>query len=313
MFNMKTSKADIPKYDLEQFRAVHRMKENEALGFGYNSLDRSRFIPGFELYSSSGVVRDIGPLRSAFYRVSLTVTGTLDMQIGLEHYRHQPRTVACTFPNQIFSKNNISADAFGYYMLFKANFLDEVLPAGRLPGEFPFLSTAGVPLFCLSEEELGAVVDLVKKMDVEVRGDRPGRGRAVQLYLYLLLLEVRRSYERQRLDHPVPVAAGHALVSRFQKLVGEHFLTRRQVADYAQMLSVSANHLNKMVKEVTGKTASDGIREMLGQEAKSLLRYTDSSVAEVAYTLAFSDPASFNRFFKAETGETPLVYRNRNR
>jgi AraC family transcriptional activator of pobA len=307
---MKPSKATIPKYDLDHFRHLHRM-EDEPSVFGCNNLERSQFIPGFELYSSQGLIQSVGPLRSEFYRISITVTGTLDMQIGLERYRHQSRTMSFTFPNQIFSKNNISAGAFGYYMLFKANFLDEVLPAGRLQLEFPFLSTTGTPLFRLSAEELAAIVDLVKKMDVEVRDDRPGRARAVQLYLYLLLLEARRSYGRQGLEHPAAAPAGHGLVSRFQKLVGAHFLSKRQVADYAQLLSVSANHLNKMVKEVTGRTASDSIREMLGQEAKSLLRYTDGSISEIAYRLDFSDPASFNRFFKAETGETPLAYRVR--
>jgi AraC-like DNA-binding protein len=307
---MRSQKADIPQYDLEQFRAVHRMRQG-ASEFGYNNLDKSRYISGFELYSASGLVRSLGPVRSAFYRLSLTVEGTLDMWIGLEHYSNQPRTIAFTFPNQIFSKNNISADAWGYYILFTGKFLDEVLPGSRMAEEFPFLSTTGVPLFVLSEDELAACVDLMKKMDTEVRGDRPGRDRAVQLYLYLLLLEAKRSFERQGLDRPATAPASHGLVSRFHKLVAAHYLTRRQVADYAQMLSVSANHLNKVVKEVTGRTASDNIREMLGQEAKLLLRYTDSTIAEIAYQLDFSDPASFSRFFKSETGDTPLGYRNR--
>jgi len=307
---MKAGKADIPKYELDHFRHVHRVEDQPSV-FGCNNLAKDLFIPGFELYSSRGLVSSVGPLRSEFYRISLTVTGTLDMQIGLEHYHHQPSTISFTYPNQIFSKNNISADAFGYYMLFKANFLEELLPAGRLPIEFSFLSTTGTPLFQLSDVELAGIVALVKKMDEEVRGDRPDRYRAVQLYLYLLLLDAKRSYERQQFDDPAATPVGHGLVSRFQKLVGVHFLSRRQVADYAQLLSVSANHLNKMVKEVTGKTASDSIREMLGQEARSLLRYTDNSISEIAYRLDFSDPASFNRFFKAETGETPLSYRNR--
>jgi AraC family transcriptional activator of pobA len=308
---MPTRNTEIPKYDLQEFRAVHRIQRDDVVGFGYNGLPVGRYIPGFELYSSSGLVGSIGPLRSAFYRISFTVTGTLDMQIGLVHYRHQPRTVACTYPNQIFSKNNISSDAFGYYLLFTPGFLDELLPAARLQQEFPFLNVSGIPLFQLSVTELSACIDCLKKMDLEVHGDQPGRDRAIQLHLYLLLLEIRRSYERQSIGVPSPMPAGHGLVARFQKLVGEHFLTRRQVADYAQLLSVSANHLNKVVKEITGATASDSIREMLAQEAKSLLRYTDSSISEIAYRLEFGDPSSFNRFFKAVTHETPLAYRTR--
>ena len=306
----KSKKADIPRYELGDFRHVHRAPGG-GTDFGCNRLGRSKFIDGFELYSGEGLVGSVGPLRSAFYRMSITVSGELDMQIGLEHFRHRPRTLAFTFPDQIFFKNNISADASGYYILFKEGFLDELLPAARLPEEFPFLSITGAPLFQVSEEELTAVVALVAQMDQEVRGDRPGRIRALQLYLYLVLLEAKRSYLRQELNKPVPVAAGPALVGRFQKLVGTNVLTTRTVADYAALLAVSPNHLNKVVKEVTGKTASDSISEMLVQEAKSLLRYTDSSVAEIAYKLDFSDPASFNRFFKGGTGETPLAWRTR--
>jgi AraC family transcriptional activator of pobA len=177
--------------------------------------------------------------------------------------------------------------------------------------ECPFLGIMGMPVFEVAETELASVVELVQKVDEEIRADRPGRVKALQLYLYLMLLEAKRSYLRQGLNKAVPVAAGPALVGRFQKLVGARFLTTRTVAGYAALLTVSPNHLNKVVKEVTGKTASDSISEMLVQEAKSLLRYTDSSIAEIAYKLDFSDPASFNRFFKAGTGETPLAWRNR--
>lgn len=93
----KTRKADIPRYELGDFRHVHRVP-GEGVDFGCNLLDRSGFVPGFELYSRSGLVESVGPLRSAFYRVSITVSGELDMQIGLEHYRHRPRTLAFTFP-----------------------------------------------------------------------------------------------------------------------------------------------------------------------------------------------------------------------
>jgi AraC-like DNA-binding protein len=307
---MPAKKADIPTYSLDNFRPVHR-QEQVSSSFGYNNLDKSKFIPDFELYSSVGLVGSVGPLRSEFYRMSITVSGSLDMQIGLEHFRHQPRTIGFTVPNQIFQKNNISKDAFGYYMLFKPAFLQDILPAVRLPEEFPFFGFSGTPLFRTSDDELTRIIDLVMKMDEEIRLARTGKIKAVQFYLYLLLLEAKRSYLRQQLHEPKPVSAGIQLVSRFQRLVANHFLSKRQVADYARLLSVSANHLNKTVKEITGRTASDNIREMLAQEAKSLLRYTDSSISEIAYQLDFSDPASFNRFFRAAENETPLNWRKK--
>jgi AraC-like DNA-binding protein len=98
-------------------------------------------------------------------------------------------------------------------------------------------------------------------------------------------------------------------VSRFRKLVSQHFLTRRKVADYAALLAVTPNHLNRTIKTATDTTASEAITDMLAQEAKALLRHTDASMAEIAYRLNFSDPASFNRFFKRASGQTPLQFR----
>jgi AraC-like DNA-binding protein len=298
----------IPQYVLKGFRRLHR-QEDDTSDFGYNNLDTIHPIEGFELYSSRGLKPSLGPLKSAFYRISITITGQVDMQLGLEQFKHQPRTMSFTWPNQVFSKSNISADAFGYYILFDQDFLNDLIPAANLPKEFPFFDYTGVPLFQLDPDEIDRVQQFVLKINEELKEDRPGKEKAIRLYLYLLLLEAKRSYERQQLHVTTNTADTIYLVSHFQKLVSRHFLLKRKVTDYASLLAVSANHLNRTVKEVTGKTASGSIADMLVQEAKAVLKYTDASVSEIAYQLNFSEPAAFNRFFKKMTGETPMLYR----
>jgi len=305
--SMKTHRT-IPIYDFNDFRHVHRERTDSE--FGCDNLDAAYRIPGFELYSSKGLVGSVGPLKSDFYRMSITCTGTLDMQIGLEHYQHQPGTVSFTHPQQLFAKNNISKDAFGYYMLFSREFLNELIPPVRFGEEFPFYGLSGCPVFVLDTKELAKVLDLVQLINGELRDMNTGKIKAVQLYLYLILLEVKRSYQRQQLHVPAPETESNRLVSGFIRLVGVHYRSLRQVADYADLLSVTPNYLNRAVKSITGKTASDTIKDMLLLEARSLLRYTEQTVAEIAYSLNFSDPASFSRFFKAGSGETPLNYRN---
>lgn len=298
----------IPQYVLKGFRRLHR-QEDDTSHFGYNNLESIHPVEGFELYSSRGLKPSLGPLKSAFYRISITITGNVDMQLGLEHFKHQPRTMSFTWPNQIFSKNNISADAFGYYILFNEDFLNELIPAAGIPREFPFFDYTGRPLFQLSPGEIDRVQQFVLQINDELKKNRPGKEKAIRLYLYLLLLEAKRSYERQQLHKPANMDDTIHLVAHFQKLVSRHFLLKRKVTDYASLLTVSANHLNRTVKEVTGKTASASIAEMLVQEAKAVLKYTEASVSEIAYRLNFSEPAAFNRFFKKMTGETPMLYR----
>lgn len=295
---------DIPLFELNVFRPVHR-EEGDATPFGSN---RPYPIQGLELYSSAGLKRSpMGPLKSAFYRMSLTVDGSLDMQIGLEHYVHQPRTISFTYPNQVFSKRNASENAWGYYILFAEDFLGELVPSVRIPSEFPYFDPVGQPLFQLTSSEIETIISHILRIDQEMQEDLSGRVRSVRMHLYLLLLEAKRSYERQGLQY---ASAGQDLVGRFRRLVGQHYMDKRQVSDYASLLAVTPNHLGRVVKEATGRTPSDMIRDMLLIEAKSLLKYTAFSVAEIGYRLDFSDPGTFGRFFRRGAGVTPLDYRH---
>jgi AraC-like DNA-binding protein len=83
----------------------------------------------------------------------------------------------------------------------------------------------------------------------------------------------------------------------------------RSANDYAQRLSVHVNHLNRVVKQVTGKTTTDIIASRIAKEGVRLLRETQLNVAEIAYALGFEEPASFTAFLKRRTGKGPREVR----
>ena len=130
------------------------------------------------------------------------------------------------------------------------------------------------------------------------------------MYINLILIAANRSYIEQGLSKKLDVTKDNTLLTRYKKLVSQFFITKRQVAEYAHLLTVTPNHLNKIIKEQTGKTASDFINAMLLMEAKALLKHTELSISEIAYQLDFTDPSHFNKFFKKGTEYTPLNYRN---
>ena len=84
----------------------------------------------------------------------------------------------------------------------------------------------------------------------------------------------------------------------------------RSAKDFAEKLAVHVNHLNRSVKETTGKTTTNIITERLLAEAKSLLKHTDWNVSEIGYCLGFEEAAHFNNFFKKQTAYTPGYFRN---
>ncbi len=77
------------------------------------------------------------------------------------------------------------------------------------------------------------------------------------------------------------------------------------VSDYAAKLGMSATHLNRIARSMTGQSALQFINGMLFQEARSLLAYTRIDIAEIGYKLGFDDPSYFSRAFKRIIGVSP--------
>ena len=96
----------------------------------------------------------------------------------------------------------------------------------------------------------------------------------------------------------------------FLTLVSENFMTEKSVAFYAEKMYMTPKYLTTLVKNVSGKTATDWIDTFLVLEAKNLLRYSSLTIKEIGYSLHFQSIPSFHKFFKNQTGMTPNEYRS---
>ncbi len=305
----KKQPQQIPVYRLDRdYLFIHKEGTTES-DFGLDNTPEL-IENGFGLYSSAKVKERIGPLKSEFFRIALCRRGFVQVDCGLETFQHQRNTIHFNFPSQLFSLYNKSDDMFAYYMIFAERFAESLLPLKTMQQQYPFLNHGGVPFFQLTDNEAQEIEDLIFRIDNEIKQRLPGMGQSILLYINLILIAANRSYERQQLAGKVAPQSDNTLVTRYKKLVGQHFITKRHVADYAALLAVTPNHLSRIIREETGKTASSFIEEMLLMEARALLRHTTLSIAEIAYQLDFSDPSYFNKFFKKGTLLTPLRYRN---
>lgn len=104
-------------------------------------------------------------------------------------------------------------------------------------------------------------------------------------------------------------AAETDLFRRFEALLEQHHLERWSVSDYAEALSVTPTHLNRVTHATTGDTASHLIRDRMVREARRNLVYTNLPVSAIAYRLGFDDPAYFSRVYAAATGLSPGAFR----
>ncbi len=97
----------------------------------------------------------------------------------------------------------------------------------------------------------------------------------------------------------------------FMQLLASNYMDEREVAWYADALSLTPKYLSEVVKTVSGRTVGQWISLMVVMEIKSLLRNTDMSVKQIAQQLNFTTQSFMGRYFKNVTGLSPLDYRKR--
>lgn len=101
-----------------------------------------------------------------------------------------------------------------------------------------------------------------------------------------------------------------AIPEKFLQLVFEKDKTPLTVSEYAEILSVTPNYLNKAVKTRTHRTAIDWIEIARINIAKKLLKDPAIPIADIATMVGLPDQSYFSRFFKKKTGQTPSEFRN---
>lgn len=306
----KSISSGIKKYTLDATLHKLHKKSTEKSDFGMDNTSEL-LDGGFGLYSSANTKTSIGPIKTEYYRIGLIRKGSAAFTIGLETFHPVRNTIIFGFPGQLFSLQNPTDDFFVYYMLFSESFIGEMLLLKNYRNQFPFLSHAGIQCFPLNEEEGNEIEAVIMKMNNEVKARKANVCQAIQLYIQLIFITANRHYTQKILSKQGIGDKGVFLFTRFLKLVSEHFLTAQKVSDYAGMLHVSADHLNRVIKSHSDKTAHELIDEMILQEAKAYLLHSQLSIAEIAYKLEFSDPSHFNKFFRKLTGCTPLQYRSK--
>ena len=99
------------------------------------------------------------------------------------------------------------------------------------------------------------------------------------------------------------------LLKRFKALINDHYVEWHGTSEYADALHITPDHLNKVVKLQTGKTAKEHIQGRITLEAKRLLHFSGQSIKEISFDLGFSEPANFSAFFKKCSGYSPSKFR----
>lgn len=181
--------------------------------------------------------------------------------------------------------------------------------------ELPIFKSGGYPVFEITDKQAEEVGLLFSKMQQEITSDYEYKYDLLRNYV-LELIHYGQKLQPATTLHSSQNAAARIL-ALFIELQERQFpvespnqrLQLRTAKEYADRLAIHVNHLNKVLKENTGKTTTEIISSRIIQEGKILLKQTDWSISEIAYSLGFEELAHFSNFFKKQTAVTPLAFR----
>jgi AraC-like DNA-binding protein len=251
--------------------------------------------------------------RRDFYKICM-IKGT-----SLIHYADISILMDGTYlffsnPRVPYSIERLHTEESGHVCLFTEDFLNDGRRSESLQ-ESPLFKLGIKPVFSLNEAQELSINNIFEKMLAEQETDYLYKNEVIRNYIDLIIHEALRMHpEENVIRHQ---NASSRITSLFLELLERQFpiespeqpLKLKTAQGYADQLSVHVNHLNRSVKEVTGKPTTAHISERIISEAKALLQHTDWNISEIAYGLGFEYPTYFNNYFKRMTGAIPKSLR----
>lgn len=312
---MKQKERDITKIEtIQEFK--HHFSVSEDLRCQECSTFRDKEGAGYMEVFSLGELRQHNNLflgsrtRKRFYSMVLITKGEVTEIIGHKEYQLSERTIYFISDNQLHQIKNWTENLEGYMCVFDSDYFLLCIKHQIKLSNFPFFQMWRVPYLHLSERELDMMIHLFLKLSHEqCQKETFNDDLLVRMFLNIILIEAERIYNKLSIVTPFTLSRKEQLVAKYQLLVSQKALEFKQVSRYADLLNVHPHYLNDVVKEITSQPASFFIHKYLIEEAKSRLIQTNSTIAQIAIDLNFTEESYFGRFFKKKTGMTPLQYR----
>ncbi|GGA67344.1 AraC family transcriptional regulator [Flavobacterium palustre] len=253
--------------------------------------------------------------RKDFYKICLT-TGKSKIHYADKSFEQEGSILFFGNPHIPYSWETLTTYYVGYTILFSEEFLKQSERSESLHNS-PFFKIGGTPVLKISDEKRLFLNTLFEKMIEEQKSDYTYKDELIRNYINLIIHESLKLQPAENMNQNKNSSA--RITNVFFELLERQFpiettdqpLKLKSAQDYAQQLNIHVNHLNRSVKEVTGKPTTAHITERVVAEAKALLQHTDWNISEIAYALGFEYPTYFNNFFKRITGTNPKTLREK--
>lgn len=265
----------------------------------------------FEMNNHLVNIDTIPPVFADIFSVMLIRQGSATFSLNYRDHTVGKDDMLLFWPSLLVSLTRQSPDFVALHLLCERSLFERLLatdPAYRQYSLFFFQAQS--PILHLPDNLAQTLADDLRQLSRHIVTPGPYQGAMLQHLLHVVLLQVLGPISHHT-DTAAPLSHPEQLFQQFITLLIRHYKQEHYIEFYARSLSISPSYLSRIIRQTTHKTAAYFINGMLHAEACRLLRHTDRTIQAIADELNFSDQSAFGKFFKANTGLSPLQYRNR--
>lgn len=267
--------------------------------------------PHINVFSRTSCMHHGNFSRRDYYKVTCII-GLGELEFADKIYQIDRPALLFSTPLAPYAWKPANEEQSGWFCIFNEAFVKQ---RDSLLGGLPMFQPGETQIYFLEDSQLEFIGDIFKKMMAEKELDYAQKDDMMRSYLHIIVHQALKMRPAEPSGNTSSAAT--RITRNFLELLEAQFpidtqqqpLSLKTPQDFAQRINIHVNHLNRSVKEVTGKTTTHHIASRLVLEANNLLSYTDWTVAEIAYSLGFDYPAHFNNFYKKHTGSTPKSLR----
>lgn len=250
--------------------------------------------------------------RKDFYKITL-LKGAYKIHYADKTVLSERNALMFSNPMIPYNWESLEENQSGVFCIFTEEFFSQY---GTIK-DYPIYQPGSNLVYLLDNKQLAEIEVIFQKMFEEIASDYLYKYDVLRGLVFNLIHTALKMNltEATRLS---PSNGTARIASLFAELLERQFpiesvmqrMKLRTPNDFAAHLSIHVNHLNRSLKEVTGKTTSQLIAERISQEARALLKQTNWNISEIAYSLGFEELPHFINFFKKNFNQTPKLFRN---
>jgi AraC-like DNA-binding protein len=245
------------------------------------------------------------PFKSDVVTAIICTKGSIKVNINLKEQIFKAPGLAVVLSDQIIQFNNTSEDFAGLCIIMSKSF------AGSLDIEKDFslymsiLYNSFIPLSDNELEMLKAFYMIVQR--AVTKKNNPYRLETLKCLIKAFYYSWGYDFHKAFTDKVQ--SKQEQFMETFLLLVSSNYKNHKALDFYADKLCLTSKHLSKVIKESSGKTASEWIESYVILEAKALLKSTNFTIQQVSDELNFPSQSFFGKYFRRLTGMSPSEYK----